>query len=137
MSRGTPPLACAFCLGPVRESLGIKIPLVWLANLTCDFCHAYERWGTATTATDSCSAQDEDNLDNGGDSNNKEWEGGTGTARAGRRQRTTTQKPRLFAPCKQWSLKALQLSYRKARHSGTGGRGGGEEEGKGASSSSE
>ena len=30
-------LMSTFCLGPVRESLGITIPIIWLANLACNF----------------------------------------------------------------------------------------------------
>jgi hypothetical protein len=30
-------LISTFCLGPVQESLGITIPIVWMANLACNF----------------------------------------------------------------------------------------------------
>lgn len=35
------PLSDAFRLGPVQSSLGITKPIVWLANLSCDFKRAY------------------------------------------------------------------------------------------------
>ena len=80
-----PALACAFRLGPVRKSLGITIPLVWLANLSCDFRGAYERRATATATATYGSPVHEDDLDDGDDSD--DGEGGGGTARAGRRRR--------------------------------------------------
>lgn len=30
-------LISTFCLGPVRESLGMTIPIIWMANLACNF----------------------------------------------------------------------------------------------------
>lgn len=39
---GLPPKLCsAFILGPIQCSLGITQPIIWLANLSCDFKSAY------------------------------------------------------------------------------------------------
>lgn len=34
-------LISTFCLGPVQESLGITIPIIWMANLACNFQSEY------------------------------------------------------------------------------------------------
>ena len=86
-----PVLGNAFRLGPIQSSLGITQPIVWLANLSCNFTKAY------TTVDDP-----DDRL---GPTLGGRWNAETG-------QRTY---PRKFKDCEQKRFDKLQDEYHNKR----------------------
>jgi hypothetical protein len=84
------PRALGLNLGPVRISLGISVPIVWLANMACDFRGAYE-------LRDANFYDDDDNDNDRGDGEYQEW------------------VPIYFDSREQLRFKVLQLAYSKAR----------------------
>ena len=87
------PQALALSLGPIRISLGISVPIVWLANMACDFRGACER-----RTADFYDDDDDDNEEV-----------------AEYKQRIEERVPMRFDSKEQLRFKVLQLAYTKAR----------------------